>query len=164
MSPPGKPGSHRPAQLMLVYAPLTQSLWKGRLISAFGENPMPSPTSFSWHIISEPASSQAVSASLLPAKQPRAWLTSTLSIFPSNPSHAPPSVPHCGDIRGSCHQTQHIALVHSQIIPTVLTTIMQGLHTHKNWFELFLSSPPVPFWHFQIYSSHYRSVWDSSYL
>lgn len=138
----------------------------------FGENTIPSPASFSWHITSEPASSQAVSTLLLPAKQPHAgwplFFPSSLPIslpYPFQyPSHTPPNVPHCEDIRGSCHQTQHIALVHSQIIPTVLSTIMQGFHTHKNWFELFPSSPPVPFWHFQIYSSHYRSVWDSSYL
>lgn len=162
MSPSGKPGSHHPAQLLLVCAPLTKSPWKGRLLSASRDKPMPTLT------ISPGTSPQSQHpARLLAPLSPLqsspvpGWLLLLLSSLPT-PLPYPCRVPHCEDTRGSCHQTQHMALVQSQVIPTVLSAIMQGLHTHKNWFELLPSSPPIPFWHFQIYSSHYRSVWDSS--
>lgn len=59
------------------------------------------------HITSEPTPRWAVSTSLLPAKQSCAWLASAL-ICNIPPSPAPPRVPCCKDLRGSCNQTEYI--------------------------------------------------------
>lgn len=50
-------------------------------------------------------------------------------------------VPHCRDLGSSCNQSEHILLVRSQTSPAVLATHTQGLHTHKNWCELFPQFP-----------------------
>lgn len=89
------------------------------------------------HITSEPTLSWAVSTSLLPAKQACSWPASLLLICSIPPLPPLPGSPAARTSEAATTRPSTSLLVHSQTSPTVLTAVMQGLHTHENWFELF---------------------------
>lgn len=128
-----------PAQLVLVCATLTQNLWVEMSIPAAGDacpcHLLLRALVYIECITSEPTPSWAVSTCPCKSSLCLAGFSSSYRQHPF--SIAPPRVPCCGDLGSGCNQSDHILLVRSQTSPAGLAARMQGLHTHKNWFELF---------------------------
>lgn len=87
------------------------------------------------HIAWKLTPSGAVSTSLLPAKRACAWLAAPLLIC-----SIPPLPPLPGSPAAAGPSTS--LPVRSQSSPAALAALTQGLHTHKNWFELFPALSP----------------------